>query len=86
MKSTKAMPCRLARFHRGVEEHRQVILGETKDSLPGLAELPDQAQVDGGELTALADEPGFQVLGIRLAWLVVGRGSARGRNWVSRSR
>jgi hypothetical protein len=68
------------------QQHRQVILGETKDSLPGLAELPDQAQVDGGELTALADEPGFQVLGIRLAWLVVGRGSARGRNWVSRSR
>ena len=48
-----------------------VRLGEVEDSPLRLAELPDEAEVDGVELVALAGGPGIQVLGKRLARLIV---------------
>lgn len=42
-------------FHQHVEEDAQVFLRHAEDSLLGLAEIPDQAEVDSSELLALAD-------------------------------
>src|SRR5262249_654992 len=56
-------------LHRAVEEDGQVILSESEDAPLGLGELPDEAEVDGVELVALADGPGIQVLGKGLAGL-----------------
>jgi hypothetical protein len=61
----------LVHFHRTVKEEGKVVLGESEDAPMGLAKVTDEAQVDGVEIIALADGPGVQVHGKRLARLRV---------------
>ena len=76
-------------IHRAVEEEGQVILGEIEDAPLGLAEVADEAEVDGVKVVALADGPGVQVLGKRLARLgMFGQpvAGARGRQGIGQGR